>query len=270
MDQKEEVKDHMERNKKEENDNSCIEVSHLTKRYGTRAVVKDLSFVVEKGEVFGLLGHNGAGKSTTIDCILGLRKKNEGTVTLLGVDPMKKRKQLFDQIGVQLQASSYQANIRVGEICEEIAALYQKPTDYRVLLKQFHLETFAKQPVEKLSGGERQKLSVLLALIPNPKIVFLDELTTGLDVEARREVWCILRELKEQGITMMLTSHYMDEVESMCDRIGILRDGKMIAMGTIREIIDRSPYEQLEDAYLWYMEAEKQYIYEETGEKITA
>ena len=260
----------MEMMKNKEEKNTCIQVSHLTKRYGTRTVVNDLSFTIEKGEVFGLLGHNGAGKSTTIDCILGLRRKNEGVVTLLGVDPVKRRKQLFERIGVQLQASSYQANIRVEEICEEIAALYQRPADYRELLQRFHLETFAKQPVEKLSGGERQKLSVLLALIPDPEIVFLDELTTGLDVEARREVWRILQELKEQGMTIMLTSHYMDEVESLCDRIAILKNGKMIAMGTVQEIIDRSPYERLEDAYLWYMGTETHKECEMKGEKISA
>lgn len=147
---------------------TCIEVKNLTKRYSNRVAVCNLNLSVEKGEVFGLLGPNGAGKSTTIDCILGLKSFEKGTVSVLGLDPIKERKQLFGRVGVQLQSSSYQGNIRVGEVCEEIAALYQKPADYRNLLAQFQLEQYLKQPVAKLSGGEKQKLSILLALIPQP------------------------------------------------------------------------------------------------------
>lgn len=233
-----------------------IEASQLTKRYGEKTVVSNLSFVVKKGEVFGLLGHNGAGKSTTIDCLLGLKVSDKGESKILGLNPKKKRKELFEKVGVQLQATSYQASIRVGELCEEMTALYKQPADYKKLLEQFKLDTFEKQPVDKLSGGERQKLSVLLALLSQPEVVFLDELTTGLDVAARREVWEILRGLKKQGLTIFLTSHYMDEVEALCDHICLIKKGQEVVSGTVQEVVAKSPCERLEEAYLWYMSEE--------------
>lgn len=236
---------------------ACIEISHATKVFGTRKVLDNISFAIEEGEVFGLIGHNGAGKSTTIDCLLGLKKLNEGEVKLLGENPVKARKTLFEQIGVQLQASNYQTNIKVYEVCEEIAALYQNPTDYKKLLEDFHLLELKKQPVDKLSGGEKQKLSVVLALIPGPKVLFLDELTTGLDVMARRQVWNTLKGLKKNKMTMLLTSHYMEEVEELCDRVCILNKGRIIAIGSVTQLIDKSPYANLEDAYLWYLEQEE-------------
>lgn len=232
---------------------NCIEVKNLKKNYGAKIAVDNLNISVKKGEIFGLLGHNGAGKSTTIDCILGLKTFEKGSASVLGMNPVKDRKQLFERVGVQLQSSCYQANIRVGELCEEMAALYRKPADYMKLLEQFKLIQYLKQPIDKLSGGEKQKLSVLLALIPQPEVIFLDELTTGLDTHARREVWQVLRQLKEQGITIFLTSHYMDEVENLCDRICILKNGKELVSGTVKEIIQSSPYDKLEEAYLWCM-----------------
>lgn len=230
-----------------------IKVQHLTKKYGERIVVNDLNFTVNTGEVFGLLGHNGAGKSTTIDCILGLTKVNQGKATILNQDAKKNRKKLFEKVGVQLQHSHYQTNIKVKEICEEMSVLYKQPTDYHDLLKQFRLELFANQKVNELSGGEKQKLSVLLALISHPDVIFLDELTTGLDVAARREVWKILKKLKEEGMTIFLTTHYMEEAENLCDHILILKEGKMIVEGTVQEIVQKSPYKTLEEAYLWYV-----------------
>ncbi|UYO64036.1 ABC transporter ATP-binding protein [Acetobacterium wieringae] len=235
---------------------NCIEVKNLNKSYGNRVVVKNLNLTVKKGEVFGLLGPNGAGKSTTIDCILGLKLFENGSVQVLGMDPTKERKQLFERVGVQLQSSSYQGNIRVGEVCEEIAALYQSPADYHDLLAQFKLDHYLKQPVAKLSGGEKQKLSILLALIPQPEVLFLDELTTGLDTEARREVWQVLTALKEKELTLFLTSHYMDEVEVLCDRVCIINRGEALVTDTVPELIRKSPYKRLEEAYLWFMKEE--------------
>ncbi|MBI4857265.1 MAG: ABC transporter ATP-binding protein [Acetobacterium woodii] len=235
---------------------NCIEVNNLSKSYGNRVVVNNLNLAVKKGEVFGLLGPNGAGKSTTIDCILGLKSFESGSVRVLGMDPTKERKQLFERVGVQLQSSSYQGNIRVGEVCEEIAALYRLPSDYRDLLSQFKLDQYLKQPVAKLSGGEKQKLSVLLALIPQPEVLFLDELTTGLDTEARREVWQVLSDLKEKGLTLFLTSHYMDEVEVLCDRVCIINRGHVLVTDTVPKLIQKSPYKRLEEAYLWVMKEE--------------
>ena len=231
----------------------CIEVRNLTKSFHGRKVVDDLSFSVEKGQVFGLLGHNGAGKSTTIEMILGIKRPDNGTAEILGMEAAKHRKEVFEKVGVQLQSSAYQEAIRVKEVCEEYAMLYQNSFDYEVLLEQFGLAKLTGSPVMKLSGGERQKLSVVLALIGNPEIVFLDELTTGLDVAARREVWRTLKHLKEKGMTIFLTTHYMEEAENLCDRICLIKNGRKVSEGTVKEVIDASPYENLEEAYLWYM-----------------
>ena len=233
--------------------NTCIEVKDLTKSFDKRVVVDGISFCVEKGEVFGLLGHNGAGKSTTIDLLLGLKKPDYGTGTIFGLDPAANRKAVFKRVGVQLQSANYQNNIRVDELCQEMSALYEQPEDYHRLLQFFSLEKFEKSQVNKLSGGERQRLSVALALINQPEIVFLDELTTGLDTAARREVWRHLKELKKDGTTIFLTTHYMEEAESLCDRIFLIKDGKKVTEGTVKNVIESSPYESLEDAYLWYM-----------------
>lgn len=233
--------------------NTCIEVKDLTKSFNGRVVVDGITFHVEKGEVFGLLGHNGAGKSTTIDLLLGLKRPDYGTGTIFGLDLTANRKAVFERVGVQLQSSNYQNNIRVDELCKEMSVLYEKPEDYHRLLQVFSLEKLEKSQVNKLSGGEKQRLSVALALINNPEIVFLDELTTGLDTAARREVWGHLKELKNKGTTIFLTTHYMEEAESLCDRIFLIKDGRKITEGTVKEVVESSPYENLEEAYLWYM-----------------
>lgn len=234
--------------------NKLIEVKKLSKKYGEKTVVKDLSFSVKSGEVFGLLGPNGAGKTTTIESMLGLKKFENGTTTILGLNPKKERRQLFQNVGVQLQASNFQNNIKVYEICQEIHILYKHPKDYNNLLKEFGIHHLANQPVDKLSGGEKQKLSLVMALIPDPKVVFLDELTTGLDAQARRDVWSLLTKLKEQGLTIFLTTHYMEEAQQLCDRIMLIRRGEKVVEGTVNEVIAMSKSKTLESAYLWYME----------------
>lgn len=234
-----------------------VSVKNLTKSFSGRRVVDNLSFDVQKGEVFALLGHNGAGKSTTIDLILGLKAPEEGFAKILGTNAAKNRKKVFEKVGVQLQNTQYQPNITVEEACIEYASLYSAPADYRQLLEQFGLIAFKNSFVSKLSGGERQKLSVLLALIGGPEIVFLDELTTGLDVVARREVWRTLKQLKERGLTIFLTTHYMEEAEALCDRVCIIKSGKKVAEGTIDEIITASGQRNLEDAYLFFMGEEE-------------
>lgn len=233
-----------------------IRVRHIHKRYGNREVIKDISFTIEKGEVFGLLGHNGAGKSTTINCILGLTSLDKGEVSLLGKDPRHHRKELFEHIGVQLQHSTFQNTIKVYELCEEMSALYQSPVAYEPLLKTFRLDSFSHHRVERLSGGEKQKLSIVIALLSSPDIIFLDELTTGLDVSARREVWNILKQLKEEGVTIVLTTHYMEEAQILCDHVMILKEGRALQKGSVEELIAKSPYDSLEDAYLWYCDEE--------------
>ena len=235
----------------------AVSVRNLTKSFSGRRVVDDLSFDVQKGEVFALLGHNGAGKSTTIDLILGLKTPDGGSAKILGMDAAQNRKQVFERVGVQLQHTQYQTNITVEEACIEYASLYADPADYPKLLEQFGLGTLRKNFVSKLSGGERQKLSVVLALIGKPEIVFLDELTTGLDVVARREVWRTLKQLESQGLTIFLTTHYMEEAEALCDRVCIIRSGKKVAEGTINEVVAASGRSSLEEAYLFFMGEEE-------------
>ena len=238
-------------------DEPCIRVKNLTKSFGDRNVVDGLSFDVKKGEVFALLGHNGAGKSTTIDLILGLKRPDAGSATILGLSATNNRKQVFERVGVQLQHTQYQPNITVEEACIEYASLYDAPADYPALLEQFGLGTLRKSFVSKLSGGERQKLSVVLALIGIPELVFLDELTTGLDVVARREVWRTLKQLKGLGLTIFLTTHYMEEAEVLCDRVCIIKSGKKVAEGTIGEITAAAGQKNLEEAYLFFMGEEE-------------
>ncbi|MGN0743026.1 MAG: ABC transporter ATP-binding protein, partial [Candidatus Fimadaptatus sp.] len=183
----------------------AVSVKNLIKSFSGRRVVDDLSLEVQRGEVFALLGHNGAGKSTTIDLILGLKSPDSGSATVLGMNAARQRRQVFERVGVQLQNTRYQPNITVDEACREYASLYAAPADYRQLLSGFGLDALRRSFVSKLSGGERQKLSVVLALIGDPELVFLDELTTGLDVVARREVWRTLKRLRERGLTIFLT-----------------------------------------------------------------
>ena len=235
----------------------CIRVQSLTKTFGGRAVVDDLSFDVRKGEVFALLGHNGAGKSTTIDLILGLKQPEAGTAEIWGMDAARNRQKVFERVGVQLQHTQYQSSITVEEACIEYASLYNEPADYQKLLDDFGLGTLRKSFVPKLSGGERQKLSVVLALIGNPEIVFLDELTTGLDVVARREVWRTLKQLKEQGLTIFLTTHYMEEAEALCDHVCIIKAGRKVAEGSVEEVVAASGQANLEEAYLFFMGEEE-------------
>lgn len=232
--------------------NVVLEVSNLTKSYGELVAIHNLSLTVERGEIFGLLGHNGAGKSSTIECILGTKKFNEGNITLLGMDPVKDRKKVFQRVGVQLQESSYQDKIKVKEVCDITYSLYTNPLDYEELLKDFKLYDKRNCFMAELSGGQKQRLSVLLALIPNPEVVFLDELTTGLDPKARREIWSYLLKLKDKGVAIFLTSHYMDEVEYLCDSITILKRGKVVITDTPKNVIKSSGKLTLEQAYLFY------------------
>lgn len=234
-----------------------IKVHNLYKSYGNVQVVKGVSLTVKKGEVFGLLGANGAGKSTTIECILGTKNFDDGQISILDMNPKKERKQLFQKVGVQFQESNYQDKITVKELCEITEVLYKNPLDFNKLLEQFHLQDKVRNLVSELSGGEKQRLFIILALIPNPEVVFLDELTTGLDVKARRNVWKCLLNLKKQGLTIFLTSHFMDEVEVLCDKICILKNGVIDFYGTVEEAVTLSPYEKFEDAYLWFVDEEE-------------
>ena len=231
-----------------------VRIRGLRKAYGDLVAVDALDLSISRGEIFGLLGHNGAGKTTTIECALGLRRRDGGSVSLLGLDPEKDRKELFEKVGVQLQEAGYQDKIRVGELCAFSSGLYSKPRDWRELVERFGLSGKAGAPALSLSGGERQKLSIVLALIPGPELVFLDELTTGLDPRARRQMWALIEGLKAEGVTIFMTSHYMEEVERLCDRIAIMKAGRVIAEGSPSELVARNRTKNLEEAFLLYLD----------------
>lgn len=233
-----------------------IKAEGLNKSYNGVKVVNELSLTAHRGQIFGLLGANGAGKTTTIECLLGTRMFETGKVEVLGMNPVKERKKLFERVGVQFQESAYQEKITVKELCEVTAVLYPRPSDYEKLLMQFGLSDKKKSYVSELSGGQRQRLFIVLALIPDPEVVFLDELTTGLDAKARREVWRCLERMKENGLTILLTSHFMDEVEILCDKILILKSGVTVFSGTVKEAVEASRADNLETAYLWYTDDE--------------
>lgn len=185
-----------------------IKVENMSKSYANIKAVDGLHLAIGRGEVFGLLGANGAGKSTAMECMLGTKQPDSGTMTILGMNPQKERKKLFEKIGVQFQEAHYQDKIKVAELCEVTASLYQTAADYTSLLQQFGLSDKLKNQVSELSGGQKQRLFIVLALIPDPEVVFLDELTTGLDARARRDVWKSLSDLKARGLTIVLTSHF--------------------------------------------------------------
>jgi len=229
-----------------------LSVKQLSKSYSNKKVVDHVNISVKKGEIFGLLGPNGAGKSTTIECMLGIKELDSGSVSILQMNPKKDRKRLFEKVGVQFQEANYQEKLKVKELCEMTASFYKHGGEYKSLLNQFELKQKENNFIGDLSGGEKQRLFILLALIPNPEIVFLDELTTGLDTFARRELWKYLIQLKNNGLTIFLTSHFMDEVEVLCDRIMILKKGQTVFCGSVDQALSQSPYEDLEEAYLWY------------------
>lgn len=237
---------------------NVVNVLNISKYYGNKSVVKNVSFAIKKGECFGILGHNGAGKTTIVEMILGLKKiEKGGAIQLLGNDMHVRRRELFNLVGAQLQDSSYPYKIKVKEACEERAVLYNCEIDIETQLKLFSLFDLKNREVESLSGGERQRLSILLATIHDPAVLFLDELTTGLDAVARREIWKYLNGLKNKGTTIILTSHFMDEVEALCDSVILLRNGEILIQGKVDEVIQATPYKTMEEAYLWYMGEDK-------------
>jgi ABC-2 type transport system ATP-binding protein len=207
-----------------------VEVEGLHKAYGPVRAVDGVSFTVEQGEVFGMVGPNGAGKTTTIECVEGLRRADAGRVQVLGLDPRSDRQALAERIGIQLQQASLPARLRVGEALTLFGSLYQKTASPRDLVERLGLSDKWSAPVAKLSGGQRQRLFIALALVNQPELVFLDELTTGLDPQARRSMWDLVREVRQQGRTVFLTTHFMEEAERLCDRVAILDHGKIVAL----------------------------------------
>ena len=215
-----------------------IKVENLFVKYGALSAVSDVSLTIPDGEAFGIIGRNGAGKTTLVETVEGLRKKTSGKISIDGIDPsdQRKREDLYRLISVQLQSTSYPDNAKVGELCKLFGSLCANPLNINELLLKFGLLEKANKSVSSLSGGQKQKLSIVLALISRPKIIFLDELTTGLDVDARHELWKYLKELKKDGVTIILVTHYMDDVEMICDRIGIMHNGQLVNIGTREEL----------------------------------
>lgn len=215
-----------------------ISVRDLVKNYGDFKAVKGISFEVYENEIFGLLGPNGAGKSTTLEIIETLRKKTSGTVTVSGYDLDKNPEIIKGLIGVQLQASSYYPGLNLLQLIDLFAGLYNQKVDGRELLKSVNLEEKAHAKFKELSGGQKQRFSVATTLINKPKVIFLDEPTTGLDPQARRNLWELIKEIKAGGTTVIITTHYMDEAEYLCNRIAIIDAGEIVAMETPDQLID--------------------------------
>ncbi|MCH5597606.1 ABC transporter ATP-binding protein [Niabella ginsengisoli] len=215
-----------------------ISVNDLVKNYGNFNAVKGISFEVYENEIFGLLGPNGAGKSTTLEIIETLRKKTSGKIEVAGYDLDKKPNTIKSLIGVQLQASSYYPGLNLLQLIDLFGGLYNQDVDGMELLRSVNLEEKAKAKFKELSGGQKQRFSVATTLINKPKVIFLDEPTTGLDPQARRNLWELIKEIKSQGTTVIITTHYMDEAEYLCDRIAIIDSGKIVALDTPDNLID--------------------------------
>jgi ABC-2 type transport system ATP-binding protein len=207
-----------------------IDVAHLHKAYGTTVAVDDVSFKVNAGEIFGILGRNGAGKTTTVECVTGLRRPDRGSIRVLGLDPRRARTELHERVGVQLQHAALPDRIRVGEAVELYASFYREPADGRELLSALGLGQAHDHYFGKLSGGQKQRLSIVLALIGQPEIAVLDELTTGLDPEARRDTWRLIEGVRDRGVTIVLVTHLMEEAERLCDRVALIDRGRVIAL----------------------------------------
>ncbi|MCG9900000.1 MAG: ABC transporter ATP-binding protein [Hydrotalea sp.] len=217
---------------------NIIEVENLVKRYGSFEAVKGISFTVKRGEIFGLLGPNGAGKSTTLEIMETLREKTSGKVHVGGFDLDKQPNKIKEIIGVQLQSSGYYPGLKLVELLELFAGLYNRDIDPMALLAKVNLEDKAKATFKQLSGGQKQRFSIATTLIHDPQIIFLDEPTTGLDPQARRNLWDLIKEIQKKGTTVILTTHYMDEAELLCDRVAIIDQGTIIRMATPDELID--------------------------------
>ena len=217
---------------------TIIKVKGLVKKYGDFEAVKGISFDVNEGEIFGLLGPNGAGKSTTLEIIETLREKTSGEVWVNGFNLDEKPEEIKKIIGVQLQTSGYYPNLSLVELIGLFNGLYNRNVDPMSLLEMVNLKDKAKAKVKELSGGQKQRFSVATTLINDPKIVFLDEPTTGLDPQARRNLWDLVRNIRDKGTTVIITTHYMDEAEVLCDRVAIIDSGKIIAMDTPDHLVD--------------------------------
>lgn len=219
---------------------AIIEANGVRKAYAGRTVVDGVSFTVDEGEIFGILGPNGAGKTTTVECIGGLRVPDAGTVRVAGLDPVADHDRVTRLLGAQLQESELQPKITVAEALELYSAFYPDPADWRELAERLGLHTAFGTRFAKLSGGQKQRLSIALALVGNPRVVVLDELTTGLDPRARRDTWKLIEDVRDSGVTVLLVTHFMEEARQLCDRIAVIDKGKVVALDTPSGLIGKA------------------------------
>lgn len=216
-----------------------IQAEHLRKEYGSNVAVQDISFAVNKGEIFGILGPNGAGKTTTVEMVMGLRQPTAGSVRVLGLDPQRQGQALRQVIGVQLQQAALPDRLKVWEALDLFSSFYGRAVDWRALLEQWGLAEKRDTAFGRLSGGQKQRVFIALALVNDPQVVFLDELTTGLDPQARRHTWELVRTVRDQGKTVVLVTHFMDEAENLCDRLAIVEKGHIVALDTPQALIQQ-------------------------------
>ncbi|MBB5922956.1 ABC-2 type transport system ATP-binding protein [Actinoalloteichus hoggarensis] len=219
---------------------NAVEVRDLHQRYGGHVAVDDVSFTVEEGEIFGIIGPNGAGKTTTVECIAGLRTPDSGSISVLGLDPIKDRAEVRERLGVQPQESSFPDAIKVAEALELYSSFYREPADWRELMELLNLTEKRDTRYKSLSGGQKQRLSIALALVGDPKVAILDELTTGLDPQARRDTWSLIERVRDRGVTILLVTHFMDEAERLSDRIAVIDSGRVAALDTPAGLIARA------------------------------
>ncbi|GGV42739.1 multidrug ABC transporter ATP-binding protein [Actinomadura cremea] len=219
---------------------TALEVRNLHKRYGEHVAVDDVSFTVDEGEIFGIIGPNGAGKTTTVESIAGLRTPDSGSISVLGLDPVKDRAEVRERLGVQLQESSFPDALKVAEALELYGSFYRNPADWRELMELLGLAEKRNTQYKALSGGQKQRLSIALALVGNPKVAILDELTTGLDPQARRDTWSLIERVRDTGVTILLVTHFMDEAERLSDRIAVIDGGRVAAVDTPAGLIAQS------------------------------
>ncbi|MCL1871047.1 MAG: ABC transporter ATP-binding protein [Promicromonosporaceae bacterium] len=228
-----------------------VEVRNLHKTYGSKVAVDDVSFVVERGEIFGVLGPNGAGKTTTVECVAGLRQADGGHITVLGVDPQTQPEAVREQIGIQFQEMQLHDKITVREALTMFAAFHANPANIENLITMLGLGEKADARFKTLSGGQKQRVSIALALIGKPTVAILDEMTTGLDPQARRDVWDAIRAVRDAGTTVLLVTHFMEEAERLCDRLVLIDGGRIIAEGSPTDLIAATPdATSLEDVFV--------------------
>lgn len=230
---------------------SIVQVENLNLTYKSLHAVQNVSFSVKPGEILAIIGQNGSGKTSTVECVEGLRKPDSGFIQVFGKNPWQHRSEVYKEMGVQLQEAEYPSKIRVEEQCRLFASFYERPADWNLLLTQMGLDGKRKHPIHKLSGGEKQRLSILLSLMGRPKLLILDELTTGLDPEVRQNMWISFENIRKGGVSIIMVSHYLDEVEALADKILYLEKGRQQFFGTkkgFREYVkSRIPQNQWEE-----------------------